>query len=392
MTQKKKQPRKISPDYLRNSGLFYLQRYTASSHHFRVVMQRKINRSIAVHTSLDKEECFKKGNDDETCEHIYYVESKTGDNYCGIRTGMPDKYIPIQPNGNIKKSSLYIKNKKMKELEIGKNIPQSELYILDKYNKTLPNKEVKQLSNYTAYSDYEVNNKPVTEYQQLLGSGVSKLKDKQRKMFEGFKNSSERSEDIPVKDFINDHQIKPLEEKAKMATEANNKSEFRTLRKQVAKRSSELGFFKMTQPKSIGGQPATQLEIIAFQEALSTANVPMLSSSVFGPGAGILGRATGELRERYLMGVLRGELRGSFGFTEPPDVVERTVAVEDGDDLVITGQKSYVTGGDTADFVSAFCNLRKLLIVFSFSNFASGNGGFSFVIYSARVLRKSSLP
>jgi|MDSW01.1.fsa_nt_gb regulatory protein len=59
MTQKKKQPRKISPDYLRNSGLFYLQRYTASSHHFRVVMQRKINRSIAVHTSLDKEECFK---------------------------------------------------------------------------------------------------------------------------------------------------------------------------------------------------------------------------------------------------------------------------------------------------------------------------------------------
>jgi len=155
------------------------------------------------------------------------------------------------------------------------------------------------------------------------------------------------------------NELKPLEEKAKMATEANNKSEFRTLRKQVTKRSSELGFFKMTQPKSIGGQPATQLEIIAFQEALSTANVPMLSSSVFGPGAGMLGRATGELRERYLMGVLRGELRGSFGFTEPPDVVERTVAVEDGDDLVITGQKSYVTGGDTADFVSAFCNLRS---------------------------------
>ncbi len=56
--QKQKQPRKISPDYLRNSGLFYLQRYTASTHHFRWVMRRKINRSIAVHTSLDKEECF----------------------------------------------------------------------------------------------------------------------------------------------------------------------------------------------------------------------------------------------------------------------------------------------------------------------------------------------
>lgn len=44
--------------------------------------------------------------------NIYYVESKTGNNYCGIRIGMPDKYILIQPNGNIKKSSLYIKIRK----------------------------------------------------------------------------------------------------------------------------------------------------------------------------------------------------------------------------------------------------------------------------------------
>lgn len=161
----------------------------------------------------DKEECFKKGNADDTCEHIYYVESKTGNNYCGIRTGMPDKYIPIQPNGNIKKSSLYIKNKKMKELEAGKNVPQSELYIIDKYNKTLPNKEVQQLSNYTAYSDYEINNKPITEYQELLGSGVAELKEQQRKMFEGFKNSSERPDDVPIKDFIKNHQIAPLEQK-----------------------------------------------------------------------------------------------------------------------------------------------------------------------------------
>ena len=161
----------------------------------------------------DKEECFKKGNADENCEHIYYVEAKTGSKYCDIGSGMPDKYIPIQPYGNIKKSSLYIKNKKMKELEIGQNIPQSELYILDKYNKTLPKKEVQQLSNYTAYSAYEVNNKPITEYQQLLGTDVAELKVNQRKMFEGFKQSDERSEDMPVKKFINEHQIKPLEEK-----------------------------------------------------------------------------------------------------------------------------------------------------------------------------------
>ena len=97
----------------------------------------------------------------------------------------------------------------MKELEIGKNIPQSELYILDKYNKTLPKKEVQQLSNYTAYSDYEVNNKPITEYQQLLGTGVAELKTNQRKMFEGFKYSSDKPDDM---EFINDHQLTPLQE------------------------------------------------------------------------------------------------------------------------------------------------------------------------------------
>ena len=158
----------------------------------------------------DKEECFQKGNADETCEHIYYVESKSRNNYCGIRTGMPDKYIPIQPNGSIKKSSLYIKNKKMKEREVGKNVPQSHLYILDKYNKTLPNREVQQLSNYTAYSDYEINNKPITEYQEILGSKVAELQANQRRMFEGFKVSSNKPDD---KEFINDHQLKPLEEK-----------------------------------------------------------------------------------------------------------------------------------------------------------------------------------
>ena len=97
----------------------------------------------------------------------------------------------------------------MKEFEVGKNVPQSHLYILDKYNKTLPNREVQQLSNYTAYSDYEINNKPITEYQELLGSKVAELQANQRKMFEGFKYSSDKPDDM---EFINDHQLTPLQE------------------------------------------------------------------------------------------------------------------------------------------------------------------------------------
>ena len=81
--------------------------------------------------------------------------------------------------------------------------------ILDKYNKTLPNRKVQQVSNYTAYSDYEINNKPITEYQELLGSNVAELQTNQRKMFEGFKYSSDKPDDM---EFINDHQLTPLQE------------------------------------------------------------------------------------------------------------------------------------------------------------------------------------
>ena len=56
------------------------------------------------------------------------------------------------------------------------------------------------------------------------------------------------------------------------------------------------------------------------------------------------------LRERYLPRVMSGELRGAFAFTENRDVAQPTRATREGDELCITGTKSYVTGGARADF------------------------------------------
>lgn len=52
-------PKKITERYLRNSGLYYLQRYTASSGHFRQVMMRKIKRSCMHHKDQNIEDCAK---------------------------------------------------------------------------------------------------------------------------------------------------------------------------------------------------------------------------------------------------------------------------------------------------------------------------------------------
>jgi len=55
---------------------------------------------------------------------------------------------------------------------------------------------------------------------------------------------------------------------------------------------------------------------------------------------------------------LRGEKHGAFAFTESGSALEPSWALRQGDNLIVTGQKSYVTGGDKADFMSVFLTVR----------------------------------
>lgn len=53
----KKPPKKITAEYLHNSGLYYLQRYAASSGHFREVMLRKVKTSCRAHPDQEYAQC-----------------------------------------------------------------------------------------------------------------------------------------------------------------------------------------------------------------------------------------------------------------------------------------------------------------------------------------------
>jgi regulatory protein len=57
--REKKPPKKITEKYLYNSGLAYLQRFPASTPHFRRVMGRKIDRSCNYHKEQNREDCQK---------------------------------------------------------------------------------------------------------------------------------------------------------------------------------------------------------------------------------------------------------------------------------------------------------------------------------------------
>lgn len=55
--KQKRPPKKISETYLHNAGLYYLQRFAASSGQFRKVMMRKVKKSCLHHPDQDYEIC-----------------------------------------------------------------------------------------------------------------------------------------------------------------------------------------------------------------------------------------------------------------------------------------------------------------------------------------------
>jgi regulatory protein len=55
--QQKKPPKKITAAHLHNTGLHYLQRFPASTAHFRAVMMRRIDRSCRHHADQDRDGC-----------------------------------------------------------------------------------------------------------------------------------------------------------------------------------------------------------------------------------------------------------------------------------------------------------------------------------------------
>lgn len=123
------------------------------------------------------------------------------------------------------------------------------------------------------------------------------------------------------------------------------------IRRQVVEASQRAGFFGMTQPKAFGGTEAGPLAMTVVRETLAAANL-RLTALVFGPGPGVLASAEGHLRDQYLEPQMRGEKRSAFAFTEPDDAPSPTTARRDGDHLVVDGAKSYVSGGDRADFIN----------------------------------------
>lgn len=121
-----------------------------------------------------------------------------------------------------------------------------------------------------------------------------------------------------------------------------------------------LGLFTPQMPAEVGGLGLSLHDFGLLNEVLGGSPLGHYAFNAQAPDAGnmeVLHQyGSHEQEEAYLKPLVRGEIRSSFGMTEPENagsnpVMLSTTAVRDGDDFVINGQKWFTTGFDGCSFV-----------------------------------------
>lgn len=123
--------------------------------------------------------------------------------------------------------------------------------------------------------------------------------------------------------------------------------------------SKQAQVWSFNHPSDLGG-PATRslLELVIIHDTLASHNIVQVPG-VFGPTPGLLGNASEPLRSSHLKPFLQGTKRAAFGFTEPVDAKQPTRATVENGSLIVNGQKSYVTGGQSADFINTLVEVEN---------------------------------
>jgi acyl-CoA dehydrogenase len=125
-------------------------------------------------------------------------------------------------------------------------------------------------------------------------------------------------------------------------------------------KARQSGFFGIQTPEEYGG-----MGLGAVMNALIEAELgrTFVQFKFGGDADNILFEANDEQRATYLVPTIEGTRHSCFAITEPGAGSDarniRTSAVRDGDEWVINGEKTFITGGDIADFTMVFAVTDK---------------------------------
>jgi len=125
----------------------------------------------------------------------------------------------------------------------------------------------------------------------------------------------------------------------------------------VWKKMGEQGFLCMDVPEKYGGMEADFLYSVILMEELARTNhfglACFLHSDIVVPY--ITSYASEDAKTKYLPGCISGDVITAVGMTEPntgSDLAAiRTTAIDDGDHVIINGQKTFISNGQNCDLI-----------------------------------------
>ncbi|MGW5720874.1 acyl-CoA dehydrogenase family protein [Amycolatopsis sp. NPDC003865] len=125
--------------------------------------------------------------------------------------------------------------------------------------------------------------------------------------------------------------------------------------KDLQLKAKESGFWGVLTPEEYGGMGLSAVMAALLEAELGRTFV----SFRFGGAAdNILFHANEEQKQTYLLPTISGERKSCFAITEPGAGSDakaiRTTARKDGSDWIINGEKTFITGGNEADFTMVF--------------------------------------
>ncbi|HEX8081617.1 MAG TPA: acyl-CoA dehydrogenase family protein [Jatrophihabitans sp.] len=120
-------------------------------------------------------------------------------------------------------------------------------------------------------------------------------------------------------------------------------------------KARKFGFWGIQTPVEYGGMGLSAVMTALVEVELGRTFVPFY----FGGAAdNILFHANDSQKQKYLLPTIEGQRRSCFAITEPGAGSDlqaiRTSARQDGEDWVINGEKTFITGGADADFAMVF--------------------------------------
>jgi acyl-CoA dehydrogenase len=127
-------------------------------------------------------------------------------------------------------------------------------------------------------------------------------------------------------------------------------------------KAKEFGFWGINTPEEYGGADLGQMMMAIVLMEVAKTFVPF----TFGGSAdNILYYGNEEQKKNYLLPTISGEKKSCFAMTEPEAGSDtrnlKMTAVKDGDEWVLNGEKTFITGGNEADFTMVIAITDKEL-------------------------------